>query len=107
MRTWHLIAVATAVCVAVGTTALVNTWAGPRPDRRPSLQSPAPLPPTRAPAVGAQGSPPPPSGGRPKAKHPVPKGYVLTHEHPTNPMAFGGNYAFTGAPGNYRNGIMD
>ncbi len=33
-------------------------------------------------------------------------GYVLTHEHPMNAMAFGGNYAFAGAPGNYRNGIM-
>lgn len=35
------------------------------------------------------------------------KGYVLTHEHPTQGMAFGGNYAFAGAPGNYRNGIME
>jgi len=34
-------------------------------------------------------------------------GYVLTHEHPTNGMAFGGNYAFAGATGNYQNGIMD
>src|SRR5688572_33044201 len=34
-------------------------------------------------------------------------GYVLTHEHPMNAMAFGGNYAFTGAPGNFRNGIME
>ena len=35
-----------------------------------------------------------------------PKGYVLTHEHPTYGMAFGGNYAFAGASGNYRHGIM-
>ena len=34
-------------------------------------------------------------------------GYVLTHEHPMNAMAFGGNYAFAGAPGNFRNGIME
>lgn len=34
-------------------------------------------------------------------------GYVLTHEHPTNPMAFGGNYAFTGKKGNYKNGVME
>jgi hypothetical protein len=37
----------------------------------------------------------------------MPQGYVLTHEHPTNAMAFGGNYAFTGEPGNYRDGIME
>lgn len=34
-------------------------------------------------------------------------GYVLTHEHPTNGMAFGGNYAFAGGPGNYKNGVME
>jgi microsomal dipeptidase-like Zn-dependent dipeptidase len=34
-------------------------------------------------------------------------GYVLSHEHPTQGMAFGGNYAFGGAPGNFRNGIME
>ena len=34
-------------------------------------------------------------------------GYVMTHEHPTYGMAFGGNYAFAGASGNYRNGIME
>ncbi len=33
-------------------------------------------------------------------------GYVLTHEHPMAAMAFGGNYAFTGASGNFANGIM-
>jgi Membrane dipeptidase (Peptidase family M19) len=38
---------------------------------------------------------------------PVTGGYVMTHEHPTVAMAFGGNYAFTGAPGNYQNGIME
>ena len=38
---------------------------------------------------------------------PITGGYVLTHEHPTYGMAFGGNYAFAGAPGNYRNGIME
>jgi microsomal dipeptidase-like Zn-dependent dipeptidase len=37
----------------------------------------------------------------------IPGGYVLTHEHPMNAMAFGGNYAFAGAPGNFRNGIME
>jgi hypothetical protein len=37
----------------------------------------------------------------------LPGGYVLTHEHPMNAMAFGGNYAFAGAPGNFRNGIME
>ncbi len=35
------------------------------------------------------------------------QGYVLTHEHPTQGMAFGGNYAFTGAAGNYQNGVME
>ena len=34
------------------------------------------------------------------------QGYVLTHEHPTQGMAFGGNYGFAGAGDNYRNGIM-
>ncbi|MBL1430552.1 membrane dipeptidase [Oceanicaulis sp. AH-315-P02] len=33
-------------------------------------------------------------------------GYVLTHEHPMVAMAFGGNYAFTGASNNFSNGIM-
>lgn len=37
----------------------------------------------------------------------VTSGYVLTHEHPTYAMAFGGNYSFAGAEGNYRNGIME
>ena len=36
-----------------------------------------------------------------------PKGYVLTHEHPTYGMAFGGNFAFAGAAGNFRHGIME
>lgn len=34
-------------------------------------------------------------------------GYVMTHEHPTVGMAFGGDYAFAGATGNYQNGIME
>ena len=34
-------------------------------------------------------------------------GYVMTHEHPTYGMAFGGNYAFAGAAGNYQHGIME
>jgi microsomal dipeptidase-like Zn-dependent dipeptidase len=34
-------------------------------------------------------------------------GYVMTHEHPTYGMAFGGNYAFAGAAGNYQNGVME
>ncbi len=37
----------------------------------------------------------------------ITSGYVLTHEHPTQAMAFGGNYAFTGAKGNYVDGIME
>jgi microsomal dipeptidase-like Zn-dependent dipeptidase len=45
--------------------------------------------------------------GAPFAQTRITGGYVLTHEHPMNAMAFGGNYAFTGAPGNYRNGIME
>ena len=40
-------------------------------------------------------------------RRPAPSGYVLTHEHPTYGMAFGGNYAFAGAAGNYRNGVME
>jgi hypothetical protein len=38
---------------------------------------------------------------------PVTGGYVMTHEHPTAGMAFGGNYAFAGASTNYPNGIME
>ena len=41
------------------------------------------------------------------AQEQIARGYVLTHEHPMNAMAFGGNYAFAGAPGNFRNGIME
>ena len=37
---------------------------------------------------------------------PIRGGYVLTHEHPTQGMAFGGNYAFAGPTSNYRNGVM-
>ncbi|HWB80711.1 MAG TPA: membrane dipeptidase [Nannocystaceae bacterium] len=43
----------------------------------------------------------------PKSAGKIVGGYVLTHEHPTNGMAFGGNYAFAGAPGNYKNGVME
>lgn len=35
------------------------------------------------------------------------RGYVMTHEHPTVGMAFGGNYAFAGGPLNYSNGVME
>lgn len=38
---------------------------------------------------------------------PITGGYVMTHEHPTYGMAFGGNYAFAGAAGNYQNGVME
>jgi len=38
---------------------------------------------------------------------PITSGYVLTHEHPTQAMAFGGNYAFTGAKGNLVDGVME
>ena len=38
---------------------------------------------------------------------PITGGYVMTHEHPAVGMAFGGNYAFTGAPGNYVGGVME
>ena len=41
------------------------------------------------------------------AQKKAPSGYVLTHEHPAVGMAFGGNYAFTGKPGNYIQGIME
>ncbi len=50
--------------------------------------------------------PPPTSPAAPKGQ-PLRGGYVLTHEHPTAAMAFGGNYAFTGANGNYKNGVME
>lgn len=43
----------------------------------------------------------------PKAKQKIEGGYVLSHEHPTNGMAFGGSYAFAGKAGNYVNGIME
>ena len=64
----------------------------------PSTPGPAAVP---APA-------PVPKPAAPKGKStPITGGYVLTHEHPTYGMAFGGNYAFAGAPGNYRNGVME
>ena len=51
---------------------------------------------------------PAPKPAPPKAKSPpITGGYVLTHEHPTYGMAFGGNYAFAGKAGNYRNGVME
>ncbi len=51
---------------------------------------------------------PEPATNRPTSQLPrITGGYVLTHEHPTYGMAFGGNYAFAGAPGNYRNGVME
>lgn len=34
-------------------------------------------------------------------------GYVMTHEHPTAGMAFGGNYAYAGTTANYQNGIPE
>ena len=37
----------------------------------------------------------------------ITSGYVMTHEHPTYGMAFGGNYAFAGAENNYKHGIME
>ena len=43
---------------------------------------------------------------KPRAKTAI-TGYVLTHEHPTYGMAFGGNYAFAGKSGNFKNGIME
>ena len=43
----------------------------------------------------------------PRTGSKVTSGYVMTHEHPTAGMAFGGNYAYAGAPGNYKNGIPD
>ncbi len=68
---------------------------------RVSPHSPAPRRPGRK-------EPPGPGGPKPVVKPaPVKTGYVLTHEHPTYGMAFGGNYAFAGAQGNYRNGIME
>ena len=46
-------------------------------------------------------------GDKRETAHPITGGYVMTHEHPTYGMAFGGNYAFAGAPGNFRNGVME
>ncbi len=44
---------------------------------------------------------------KPKGPAPLRGGYVLTHEHPTYGMAFGGNYAFAGSAGNFKHGVMD
>lgn len=46
-------------------------------------------------------------GARAAQAQTITSGYVLTHEHPTYGMSFGGNYAFAGAPGNYVDGIME
>lgn len=43
----------------------------------------------------------------PKKKTPITGGYVMSHEHPAVGMAFGGNYAFAGAAGNYVGGVME
>lgn len=45
--------------------------------------------------------------GEANAARPKVTGYVLTHEHPTAAMSFGGNYAFTGATENYVDGFME
>ncbi len=61
-------------------------------------------PPDRAGAISRA------AGHRALIPHGLPviaSGYVMTHEHPTYGMAFGGNYAFAGAAGNYQNGIME
>ena len=48
-----------------------------------------------------------PTGVKPsKAAGKLPGGYVLTHEHPVNALAFGGNYAFGGSAGNFQHGIL-
>jgi hypothetical protein len=54
-------------------------------------------------------APAPVRGARIEVPHGTPAitGYVMTHEHPTYGMAFGGNYAFAGAPANYQNGVME
>ncbi|MBN1205567.1 MAG: membrane dipeptidase [Myxococcaceae bacterium] len=79
--------------LALAGSALAQPTAAPQPRReiRPAAVR------TAAPATNRPVSPPARITG----------GYVLTHEHPTYGMAFGGNYAFAGAPGNYRNGIME
>ncbi|MBC8066783.1 MAG: membrane dipeptidase [Deltaproteobacteria bacterium] len=60
---------------------------------------------TRPELMSASLAPAAPKGG--KASKKLEGGYVLTHEHPTQGMAFGGNYAFAGGPGNYENGVME
>ena len=58
-----------------------------------------PLPSTSKPGVGK-------AGPLPNKADKLTGGYVLTHEHPVNALAFGGNYAFGGAAGNFEHGIM-
>lgn len=79
--------------LALAGFAVSQATAQPMPTRetRPGVVRPT------APVVNRPASQPPRITG----------GYVLTHEHPTYGMAFGGNYAFAGAPGNYRNGVME
>lgn len=38
---------------------------------------------------------------------PITGGYVMTHEHPTTGMAYGGNWAHAGSTTNYQNGISE
>lgn len=38
---------------------------------------------------------------------PITGGYVMTHEHPTTGMAYGGNWAYAGSTANYQNGIPE
>jgi len=75
------------------------TAAGVATAQDAAAAAPAPLPGNPAPVPAKV--PAPVKAGR------ITGGYVLTHEHPTYGMAFGGNYAFAGAPGNYRNGVME
>lgn len=71
-----------------------------------STAASAPAKPGPVPAPAAKPRPAAKPTSKPTSK-PITGGYVLTHEHPTYGMAFGGNYAFAGAPGNFRNGVME
>jgi hypothetical protein len=81
----------------------VTACSGPPPvDAQAGASSPGePLARVRSPLVAA------PQLLIPHGLPAITGGYVLTHEHPTAGMAFGGNYAFAGASGNYQNGIME
>ncbi|MEZ4363244.1 MAG: membrane dipeptidase [Kofleriaceae bacterium] len=70
-----------------------------RAESRPLALDPGPIPP--GPGV------PDPTGILIPHGLPALTGYVMTHEHPTYGMAFGGNYAFAGVTGNYLNGVME